>query len=265
MTIVHFFRYLKRIFLLSFRTWIQYPADFFVSGIGSIMYTIMQITLFYFMFSASSTGHLGVFSFQEFYLVFIISQWSVSLFFFLSWENLSVLRRGIEQFLLDIPLTKPLSPDIILLLPKVSLSGGAPMIFIQSILSIGLLFTGLPATVHWYHMPLFFYWTILGYLIIHHMVLFGVAIQFFVPGFQGLWKMTAAMTDTVQYPRTLFPDVIQWIFMGLLPFFLIADPIFMLFQEKLTIPYLLLHTGYSIFYCVCSYLFWRYGLRKYGT
>lgn len=258
-------RYFRRTFSLSLLTWMQYPADFFVSGIGSMVYTVMQISLFYFMFSAGSTGRLGEFTFQEFYLVFLISQWSVSLFFFLSWENLSVLRKGIEQFQLDIPLTKPLSPNILLLFPKFSISSAAPMLFIQTVLSIGLLFTGLPSSVLWYHIPLFFLWIILGYLLILAMVLLAVSIQFFIPGFQGLWKLTAAMTDTSQYPRTLFPEMVQWILMGILPFFLIADPIFSLYMGKLSLQYIFLHFSYTALYFGLCYSFWRSGLKKYGT
>lgn len=258
-------KYLRRIILLSFLSWIQYPLDVLMSGVGSIFYTIMQLSLFYFLFQTSASGTLGAVHFQDFYLVFVCTEWSMVLFFFFTWDNVLHLQTGIEHFFLDSALIKPLPAFLLLQFPKVGLSETVPVLFILICLHLGFFIIGLPPSLHLLHVPLLALWIILGFLLFHFVNLWCVSVQFYIPGFHGLWKFLRETSNLVQYPRTLFPSPIQWFFLFFFPYFLLSDPLYTLLSGNLTLAYVLEHFIFSVLYCSLSSIFWARGLRRYGT
>lgn len=256
--------YIKNLCRLSLKSWLQYPADFFVGGIGSIIYTAMQLGLLYFMFENSVKGSIGGYSFQDFYLAFFVSQWSVTLFFLMGWDNVQALRKNIHSHDLDYYLTRPLHSYVSLLYTKVSISSILPMLFIQCILTLGLFFVGIPSIPLYLtiSLPL---WIILGFFLLQTLMLWGVSIQFYLPGFHGLYKFIQNLSETTQYPKDIFPTSVQFILMYIFPYFLITDPLYKAFQGTLTVEYFMFHFLFILFYIALSYTIFFLSLRRYGV
>lgn len=254
-------RYFRQIFRLSFLTWMQYPQDIFAAGIGSIGYTVMQLVYFHFLFTTGRNS-LGGYSFQEFYLVFFITQWSVALFFLFSWRNIQESGKEIERGNIDIQFIRPISPTLLLHFPRLEVNSFVPLLFIQSVLAILFFFVGLPALSPWF-LPFALFCILAGWFLLHCTLVMSVSMLFYLKGFWGMYKMSSNFSDFMQYPKNLFPTIVQLFFSLIIPYFWVADPIYSFYKGTLGIRYFLVYILFYGIFITVAYTLWDKGLKKY--
>ncbi|MFN7161235.1 MAG: ABC-2 family transporter protein [Candidatus Gracilibacteria bacterium] len=255
------FLYFRRITKMSFLTWMQYPQDIFASGIGSVVYTFMQLAFFYFLFT-SGKNVLSGYTFQQFYTVFFISQCSIALFFLYSWGNLQRLGKDIEQGNIDLQLIKPFHTAIILQLPKLFVNSFMPMFFIQAVLVCLFFFIGIPKVSLWFF-PFSFVLIISSWILLHATYVICISVLFYLKGFWGFYKTAGNFSDLVQYPKDLFPSWIGILFTFCIPYFMVSDPLYRVFKDELTLQYVFFYVLFYVCFLSISSLIWHFGLRRY--
>lgn len=259
-----YFKIFCRVARMSLITSLMYKLDWVLGVVTTFVYTVMQLLYIVIIFGAGGVVQIGGFTVWQVILVFILGQIVWMFAFIFVFENVSAFRTKVMQGELDHYLLKPVAPEYLISLQKFGLVEASAMI-VYSLVS--LLFIFLNGKMVFSFGQWFWIWLIgLGSVILTFCLYWIAGLVFFYwPNFYTAHWFLANTGDIGRYPRRVYPDIMQWVLIYVIPLMCVINPIYDVMENSWDF-WRGLDVGLVIVLFVLIYVFmWKDGLRRYSS
>ncbi|MFZ5392372.1 MAG: ABC-2 family transporter protein [Patescibacteria group bacterium] len=249
---------------MSLITSLMYKLDWIFGVSTTFVYSFMQLFYIVMIFQAGDVVKIGGFSVWQVTLVFILGQIVWMFAFIFVFENVSAFRNKVMVGDLDHYLLKPVAPEFLLSFQKFGLVEASAMVVYSM---VGLLFIFLSEKIiftieQWCGILLIGFGSVILTFCLYWMA--GL-VFFYWPNFYTAHWFLSNTSDVGRYPRKVYPGIMQWVLIYLMPLMCIINPIYDVMEGSLDF-WRILDICLVILVFVFIYCFmWQDGLKRYSS
>jgi ABC-2 type transport system permease protein len=261
-------KYLKiwwRVARMSLMCDMAYKWDFLSRFGTGMVWMVLEVVMIYLIYSVAGINEIAGFGQMEIYLVWSFYQLVMSMVFVIS-PGLVIyaIFRQIHFGGLDFFIIKPVNLFFLLVNQRYSLREFAPTFFMGI---LGVILIMLYGNIEFD----FWQWTMVLYVIVSSIVLLSVLywiavfVAFFVENAKFLISFVDEMSGVGIYPKEIYAKWMQNFLLFVLPFLLVANPIYNILENKFDWKNIINSALIVLIFVLILKIEWGVGLRKYNS
>jgi ABC-2 type transport system permease protein len=264
MNLKKYFKVGARLMKANVMTEMIYRANFFFGSFTTVMYFVIQLVYIYYLFESGGATEIGGFSREEVYFVMVCHQLVMAIFFAFIIDNLSSIIEKAHKGQLDFLMLKPIRPTFLMFNQETRLFGPLSMLIYSVMTMAALLYRGniiIEPSMFWMIILIM----VLSIILMHSLYLIGTSVFFWYNEFWALWDVIHEFQEIVKYPKSVYPAIMRFVLLFILPMFNIINPIYGILRHEPSWGIILNLLIVNIIFGGIAWTMWIYGLRRYSS